>query len=143
MNVDTLSDPAQLAQAIRGLARDAHHTLTHHSPSATALRGLSRRIERLGSALGDRRGGPLGSWLDSLGREVQSAAGRRVWSSGPACLAAAQGRTGRRPLAATARNAWGCHVEAEKGRRDAEDDSRHRRTSIPQSPGGKPVRHAL
>ena len=64
MEINTLSDPARFAQAIRGLARDAHQTLTH-SPSAAALRGLSRRIELLASALGDRRGGPLGTWLDS------------------------------------------------------------------------------
>jgi hypothetical protein len=119
MNVHTLSDPAQLAQAIRGLARDAHQTLTHHCPSATALRGLSRRIERLGSALGDRRTGPLGSWLDSLGREVQSAAAvHRAWSSRPLCLAAAQGRTGRQSPAVWARTAWDCHVEAEERRRE-------------------------
>ena len=38
MEINTLSDPARFAQAIRALARDAHRTLTH-SPSAAALRG--------------------------------------------------------------------------------------------------------
>ena len=76
---DSLSDPARFAQAVRGLAHDAHRTLTH-SPSPAALRQLSRRIELLGSALGDRRGGPLGSWLDNLGREVRSAAVHRAGS---------------------------------------------------------------
>ena len=71
MEINTLSDPARFAQAIRALARDAHQTLTH-SPSAAALRGLSRRIDVLASVLGDRRGGPLGTWLDSLGREVRA-----------------------------------------------------------------------
>jgi hypothetical protein len=69
MDIHTLSDPARFAQAIRDLARDAHRTLTH-APSPVALRGLSRRIEQLASALGDRREGPLGTWLESLGREV-------------------------------------------------------------------------
>ena len=68
MPIDTLSDPARFAHAIRGLARDAHRTLAH-APSAPALRQLSRRIEHLASALGDRREGPVGAWLDSLGRE--------------------------------------------------------------------------
>ena len=77
MEINTLSDPARFAQAIRALARDAHRTLTH-SPSAAALRRLSRRIELLASALGDRRGGPLGTWLDNLGREVRSAAIHRA-----------------------------------------------------------------
>ena len=87
MEIDTLSDPARFAQAIRGLARDAHETLTH-SPSPAALRGLSRRIDVLASALGDRRGGPLGTWLDNLGREVRSAAVHRAGSSRPMCLCA-------------------------------------------------------
>jgi hypothetical protein len=87
MEINTLSDPARLAQAIRGLARDAHRTLTH-SPSAVALRGLSRRIELLGPALGDRRRGPLGTWLDNLGREVRSAAVHRARSSRPMCICA-------------------------------------------------------
>ena len=73
MQINTLSDPTRFAQDIRGLARDAHHTL-RHSPSTPALRELSLRIELLASALDDRRGGPLGAWLDSLGREVRSAA---------------------------------------------------------------------
>jgi hypothetical protein len=67
MEVCTLSDPARFARAIRGLAREAHETM-RHSPSPSALRGLSRRIDALAAALGDRRGGPLGTWLDSLGR---------------------------------------------------------------------------
>ena len=75
----SLSDPDRFAQAVRDLAYDAHRTLTH-SPSPAALRQLSRRIELLGSALGDRRGGPLGTWLDNLGREVQSAALPRAGS---------------------------------------------------------------
>jgi hypothetical protein len=87
MEMSTLSDPTQFAQAIRGLARDAHRTLTH-SPSAAALRGLSRRIELLASALDDRRDGPLGTWLDSLGREVRSAAVHRAESSRPMCICA-------------------------------------------------------
>jgi hypothetical protein len=87
MEISTLSDPAQLAQAIRGLARDAHRTLTH-SPSAAAPRGLSRRIELLAFALDDRRAGPLGTWLDSLGREVRSAAVHRAGSSRPMCICA-------------------------------------------------------
>ena len=87
MEINTLSDPTRFAQAIRGLARDAHRTLTH-SPSPAALRQLSRRIELLGSALGDRRGGPLGSWLDNLGREVRSAAVHRAGSHRRMCACA-------------------------------------------------------
>jgi hypothetical protein len=82
---DSLLDPARFAQAIRGLAYDAHRTLTH-SPSPMALRKLSRRIELLGSALGDRREGPLGTWLDNLGQEVRSAAVHRAASSRPMCI---------------------------------------------------------
>ena len=84
---DSLSDPARFAQAVRGLAHDAHRTLTH-SPSSAALRKLSRRIELLGSALGDRRGGPLGTWLDNLGREVRSAAVHRAESYRRMCACA-------------------------------------------------------
>ena len=73
MEIHTLSDPARFAQAIRDLAGDAHRTLAH-APSAAALRGLSRRIERLTFALDDRCGSPVGSWLESLGREVRVAA---------------------------------------------------------------------
>jgi hypothetical protein len=73
LEINTLSDPARFAQAVRGVARDAHQMLTH-SPSAAALRGLSRRIDVLSAVLGDRREGPLGTWLDNLGREVRSAA---------------------------------------------------------------------
>jgi hypothetical protein len=87
MEMNTLSDPARFAQAIRGLARDAHQTL-RHSPSAAALRRLSRRIELLAAALGDRREGPVGTWLDNLGREVRSAAVHRAGSSRPMCLCA-------------------------------------------------------
>src|SRR4051794_25825251 len=82
MEIHTLSDPTRFAEAIRGLARDAHRTLKH-APSATSLGGLSRRIELLESALGDRRRGPVGTWLDSLGREVRSAPVPRVDSSFP------------------------------------------------------------
>lgn len=72
METNTLPDPARLAQAIRGLARVAHETLTH-SPSPAGLRRLSRRINTLTESLGDSRGGQLGAWLDNLGREVRSA----------------------------------------------------------------------
>ena len=83
----SLSDPARFAKAIRVLAYDAHRTLTH-SPSPAALRGLSRRIEALASALGDRREGPLGTWLDNLGREVRSAAIHRDASYRRMCACA-------------------------------------------------------
>ena len=79
--------PTRLAQAIRGLAHDAHWTLTH-SPSPAALRELSRRIEVLRSALGDRRSGSLGTWLVNLGREVRLAAADRAASSRRMCLCA-------------------------------------------------------
>jgi hypothetical protein len=85
MGISTLSDPARFAEAIRGLAYEAHRTLTH-SPSPAALRRLSRRIDLLGPALGDRREGPLGTWLDNLGREVRSAAVRRAGSYRPMCV---------------------------------------------------------
>jgi hypothetical protein len=87
MEINTLSDPARFAQAIRGLAQDAHRTLTRTS-SPAALRRLSRRIERLSSALGDRRGSPVGAWLDNLGREVRSAAVHRVGASRPMSICA-------------------------------------------------------
>jgi hypothetical protein len=87
MEIKTLSDPTCFAQAIRDLARDAHQTLTH-SPSPVALRGLSRRIELLSSALGDRRGGSLRTWLENLGREVRSGAVHRTGSSHPMCICA-------------------------------------------------------
>jgi hypothetical protein len=86
MEIDTLSDPARFAQAIRALARDAHQL--RQSPSAAALRRLSRRIDLLASVLGDRRGVPVGTWLDNLGREVRSAAVHRAGSSRPMCLCA-------------------------------------------------------
>jgi hypothetical protein len=85
MDTSMLSDPARFARAVRGLARDAHRTM-RDEPSSAALRGLSRRIERLSSALGDRRRGPIGSWLDSLGREVRSAAVDRARVSPRMCL---------------------------------------------------------
>jgi hypothetical protein len=80
METNMLSDPAQFAQAIRELAREAHRTL-EHSPTPSAVRSLSRRIERLSSALEDRseRPLPIATWLDSLGREVRAAAG--YWAS--------------------------------------------------------------
>lgn len=87
MEVDSLSDPARFAQAIRGLARDAHWTL-RHSPSSVALCRLSRRIETLTAALGDPRRGPLGTWLENLGREARSAAVQRAGASHPMCLCA-------------------------------------------------------
>jgi hypothetical protein len=87
MEINTLADPARFAQAIRGLARDAHRTLTD-SPSPAALRRLCRRIELVLSALGDRRGGPVGTWLDNRGREVRSAAVHRAKSYRPLCLCA-------------------------------------------------------
>jgi hypothetical protein len=87
MEVRTLSDPARFAQAIRGLAYDAHRTLKH-SPSPAALRKLGRRVEVLSSLLGDRQGDPLKAWLDNVGREVRSAAIRRAGASRPMCLCA-------------------------------------------------------
>jgi hypothetical protein len=87
MEMNTLSDPTRFAQAIRGLARDAHRTL-FHSPSPAALRELSRRIDVLAAVLGDRREGPLGTWLDNLGREVRSAAVHRVESPRAMCICA-------------------------------------------------------
>jgi hypothetical protein len=85
MEISTLSDPARFARAIRDLARDAHRTLTH-SPSAASLRRLSRRIDVLAAVLGDRRGGPLGAWLDSLRREVRAAAVHRARASHLVCI---------------------------------------------------------
>jgi len=79
MEVDMLSDPARFAQAVRGLAQDAHRALRRSSSPAT-LRGLSRRIDTLVAALGDRRRGGLGAWLDNLGREVRLAAQRAALS---------------------------------------------------------------
>ena len=87
MEIDTLSDPARFGRAIRGLAHDAHWTLTH-SPSPAALRGLSRRIDVLAATLGDRREGPLRTWLENLGQEVRSAAVHRAGASRPLCLCA-------------------------------------------------------
>jgi len=87
MDPDVASDPARFAQAIRDLARDAHETL-NHSPSAAALWRLPRRIDALAAVLGDRRGGPLGTWLENTGREVRSAAVHRAGVSHPMCLCA-------------------------------------------------------
>lgn len=87
----TPSDPARFARAIRGLAREAHRTL-RRPPSPAALCGISRRIDALTSALGDRRGGPLGAWLENLGRQlgrqVRAAAADRAGASRPGCLCA-------------------------------------------------------
>ena len=83
----SLSDPARFAQAIRDLAYDVHRTLKH-SPSPAALRDLARRIEVLSSVVGDRQGDPLKAWLDSVGREVRSAAVRQAGASRPMCLCA-------------------------------------------------------
>jgi hypothetical protein len=87
MDINTMSDPARFAGAIRGLAYEAHRTLAQ-SPSPADLRRLTRCIEHLGTALGDRRGGPVATWLDSLAREVRSAAVRRVGTSRPMCRCA-------------------------------------------------------
>src|SRR4051794_22368916 len=83
----SLSDPARFAQAVRGLAHAAHRAL-RHSPSPAALRQLSRRIELLGSALGNRRVSPIGTWLENLGREVRSAAVHRAGSYRRMCACA-------------------------------------------------------
>lgn len=87
MVMNTLADPAQFAQAVRSLAYDARRTLAH-SPSPTALRRLTRRIEGLSSALGERSGGPLKAWLESLGREVRTAAVHQAESSRHTCICA-------------------------------------------------------
>ena len=83
---DALSNPARFAEAIRALAQDANEL--RHSPSAAARWRVSRRIELLASALGDRREGPVGTWLDNLGREVRCAAVRRGASARPMCVCA-------------------------------------------------------
>ena len=75
MGGNELSAPARFAQAVRGLALDAHRTLTR-SPSEAALQRLSRRIAVLVEALEDRRRSPIAAWLDNLERDVQSAARR-------------------------------------------------------------------
>ncbi len=75
MGIATLTDPARFARALRRLARDAHQARSL-PPSATARRRISRRIGLLASALGDRGEGPIGAWLDNLGREVGSSAPR-------------------------------------------------------------------
>jgi hypothetical protein len=82
-----LSDPARFAQAIRGVAYDAHRTLKH-SPSPAALGKLARRVEQLSAVLGDRQVGPLRAWLDNAGREVRSAAVQRAGATCPKCLCA-------------------------------------------------------
>jgi hypothetical protein len=85
MEISTLSEPARFARAIRDLARDAHRMLTH-SPSAASLRRLSRRIDVLAAVLGERLGGPIGAWLDSLRREVRAAAVHRARASYFVCI---------------------------------------------------------
>src|SRR5438270_139257 len=65
---------------------DFRNTIPRFSPEA--LRGLSRRIAVLAATLGDRREGPVGAWLESLGREVRSTAAHRDGSSRPLCLCA-------------------------------------------------------
>lgn len=87
MEVNSLSDPPRFAQVIRGIAYDAHRML-RDSPSAAALCRLSRRIDTVAAALGDRRGSSLGTWLENLGREVRSAAVHRAGSSRPMCRCA-------------------------------------------------------
>lgn len=73
--INTLSDPVRFAQALRGLAADAHRELRlAKTPSPAVLRDLTRRINRLSCALGDRREGPLATWLDNVARQVRSAA---------------------------------------------------------------------
>jgi hypothetical protein len=86
MEIDMLYDPAQFAEAIRTLARDAYRL--RHSQSPATLWRLSRRIEVLASALGDRRGGSLGTFLDNLGREVRYAARDRAHESRALCVCA-------------------------------------------------------
>jgi hypothetical protein len=86
METYTLSDPVRYAEAIRSLALEAHKL--RQSPSTAALWGLSGRIDTLACVLGDRRDGPLGTWLDNLGREVRSAALRRSRSCRPVCVGA-------------------------------------------------------
>jgi hypothetical protein len=81
---DMLSNPARFAEAIRALSRDAHRL--RHSPSAAALWGLVRRIEVLESVHGELQGGPVGTWLHNLGREVRSAAAHRAGSTRPMCI---------------------------------------------------------
>ena len=67
---ETLSDPARFAEALRALAQDAYQL--RQSPCAAARQMLFRRIELLTSTLGERRGSPIGTWLDNVGREVRS-----------------------------------------------------------------------
>ena len=77
-----LSDPARFAQAIRGLAYDAHRTL-RHSPSPAALRKLSRRIDALvGGPRRPPRGARSGPGWTTSGERC----GRRP-STGPGHLA--------------------------------------------------------
>jgi hypothetical protein len=83
---DVLSDPARFAEAIRAVAQDAYQL--RQSPCAAALQMLSRRIELLTSTLGERRGGPIGTWLDSLEREVRSTAVQQGGLSRSMCICA-------------------------------------------------------
>jgi hypothetical protein len=84
MEVDMLWDPERFADAIRSVALDAHRTLAE-TPSPATLHELSRRISRLSCALGDARSGPLGVWLESLGRVVRATTKRRVPASTTSC----------------------------------------------------------
>jgi hypothetical protein len=90
-----LSHPARFADAIRALAQDAHRF--RHAPSPAPFQILSRRIETLSSVLGDRRDGPLGSWLNNLGRELRTAAVRRAKSPQRMCTCVDES-SGRQPL---------------------------------------------
>ncbi|WP_435017578.1 hypothetical protein TA3x_005193 [Tundrisphaera sp. TA3] len=77
-------EPTSFAQAIRDLARDAHRALSLPSSPAT-LWHLARRADCLGSSLGDRRSGPPGAWLDSLGRRLRTAALERAGAARQFC----------------------------------------------------------
>ena len=86
MDIDTLSDPARFAQAIRDLARDAHETLT-----ALALRGgpAGALPPHRGARVRPRRSrGPARDLAGNLGQEVRSATVRRDETSRTMCLCA-------------------------------------------------------
>ena len=73
MEINTLSDPARMAQAIRDLARDAHrHADALAIPGGPAKALPTHRTPYVRPRRPPR--GPLGTWLDNLGREVRSAA---------------------------------------------------------------------
>lgn len=76
MDTITLSDPAHFARALRDVARETHEALKHE-PTPARLGQLSRRLDALTTALGDRHQGPLGAWLENAGRQVRSAAIQR------------------------------------------------------------------